>query len=77
LTDIPSEKITELVNPEKTHPKKAKVLLGKTVVSQFYGEQAAEAAAIEFDKVFAKNSFLKIFRFLSCLLRQSLSSNCW
>jgi tyrosyl-tRNA synthetase len=54
LTDIPANKIAELVNPEKTHPKQAKVLLGKTVVGQFYGQQAAEFAAAEFDKVFAK-----------------------
>jgi tyrosyl-tRNA synthetase len=54
LTDFPADKIAELVNSEKTHPKKAKVLLGKTVVGQFYGQEAAELAAIEFDKVFAQ-----------------------
>ena len=55
LTDIPPEEITELTNPDKTHPKEAKVLLGKTIVSQFYDEKAAQLAADEFDKVFAKN----------------------
>ena len=35
LTDLPTEKTAELVNPDKTHPKHAKVLLGKTIVSQF------------------------------------------
>jgi len=54
LTDLPAEKIAELVNPEKTHPKEAKVLLGKMIVSQFYDEKTAEAAAAEFDKVFAR-----------------------
>jgi len=54
LTDLPTEKIAELVNPNKTHPKEAKVLLGKTIVSQFYNEPAAQAAAAEFDKVFAQ-----------------------
>jgi tyrosyl-tRNA synthetase len=54
LTDLPSEKIAELVNPDKTHPKESKVLLGKMIVSQFYGEAAAGAAASEFDKVFAR-----------------------
>ncbi|HUS73350.1 MAG TPA: RNA-binding S4 domain-containing protein, partial [Sedimentisphaerales bacterium] len=44
----------ELVNPDKTHPKEAKVLLGKTIVSQFYNEAAADTAAAEFDKVFAQ-----------------------
>ena len=54
LTVLPKEKITELVNPEKTHPKEAKVLLGKAIVADFYDEQAADRAAAEFDKVFAQ-----------------------
>jgi len=54
LTNLQTERIAELVDPGKTHPKEAKVLLGKMIVSQFYGEEAAEAAAAEFEKVFAK-----------------------
>jgi tyrosyl-tRNA synthetase len=54
LTDVSAEKIAELVNPDKTHPKEAKVLLGKMIVSQFYDKVAADAAAAEFDKVFAQ-----------------------
>jgi tyrosyl-tRNA synthetase len=54
LTDIPVEKIKELVNSQKTHPKEAKVFLGKTIIKQFYGEEAAETAAQEFEKVFAQ-----------------------
>jgi tyrosyl-tRNA synthetase len=54
LTDFPMEKIAELVNPDKTHPKEAKVLLGKTIVAQFYDRTIAESAAAEFDKVFAQ-----------------------
>ena len=54
LTDLPAEKIAELVDLGKTHPKEAKILLGKMIVSQFYGESAADAAAAEFEKVFAK-----------------------
>lgn len=54
LTDVPAEKIAELVNPDKTHPKEAKILLGKMIVSQFYDEKTAKAAAAEFDKVFAQ-----------------------
>jgi tyrosyl-tRNA synthetase len=54
LTDLPTEKISKLVNPDKTHPKESKVLLGKTIVSQFYNEEAAVAAAAEFEKVFAQ-----------------------
>jgi tyrosyl-tRNA synthetase len=54
LTDLPAEEIAELVDPGKTHPKETKVLLGKMIVSQFYGEAAADDAAAEFEKVFAK-----------------------
>jgi len=54
LTDLPMDRIAELTNPGKTHPKQAKVLLGKTIVAQFHGEAAAEAAAAEFEKVFAQ-----------------------
>jgi len=54
LTNIPAEKIADLVNPDKTHPKQAKVLLGKTIVSQFYSDSAAERAAAQFEKVFAQ-----------------------
>jgi len=54
LTDIPTVEIADLVNPDKTHPKQAKVRLGKAIVEQFHGRDAAEAAAAEFDKVFAQ-----------------------
>jgi tyrosyl-tRNA synthetase len=54
LTDLPTEKIAELTDSKKTHPKETKVLLGKTIVAQFYGEAAAQTAAAEFEKVFAQ-----------------------
>ncbi len=54
LTGLSAEKIAELVNPDKTHPKEAKVLLGKTIVTQFYNEASAALAAAQFDKVFAQ-----------------------
>ena len=54
LTDFETGKIAELLDPAKTHPKEAKVLLGKTIVSQFYDEAKAEAAAAEFENVFAQ-----------------------
>ena len=55
LTDVPMERIQELTDPAKTHPKEAKVLLGKMIVEQFYDKNAAEAAAAEFEKVFAQS----------------------
>jgi tyrosyl-tRNA synthetase len=54
LTDLPSKKIAELTSPDKTHPKDAKVLLGKTIVTQFYNEATAQLAAEQFEKVFAQ-----------------------
>jgi tyrosyl-tRNA synthetase len=54
LTDLTTEKIAELVSPDKTHPKQAKVLLGKTIVAQFYNQSTAQTTAAEFDKVFAQ-----------------------
>jgi tyrosyl-tRNA synthetase len=54
LTDLPAEKIAELIDPDKTHPKEAKVLLGKTIVAQYYNQATAQTAAAQFDKIFAK-----------------------
>jgi len=54
LTDLPLERVAELTDPNRTHPKEAKVLLGKTIVAQFHGPAAAAAAAAEFDKIFAQ-----------------------
>ena len=55
LTDIPADEIKALCDASKTHPKEAKVKLGKMIVEQFYDAASAEAAAAEFDKVFAQN----------------------
>ena len=48
LTDIDVE------STKKMHPRDAKVLLGKTLVTQFHGAAAGAAAAAEFDRVFSK-----------------------
>jgi len=56
LTDFPMDRIADLVNPDGTHPKEAKILLGKTIVTQFYDRTVAEAAAAEFDRVFAQKN---------------------
>ncbi len=52
LTDLPMDGVKTLVDPSQTHPKEAKVRLGKMIVTQFYDEQAAQGAAEHFDKVF-------------------------
>ena len=51
LTNIQPEEIAELTDPAKTHPKEAKVLLAKTIVTQFHDEEAARRGAAEFEKV--------------------------
>jgi len=55
LTDLPIDEIKTLCDASKTHPKQAKVKLGKIIVEQFHNAQAAEKAAEDFDKVFAQN----------------------
>jgi tyrosyl-tRNA synthetase len=54
VTNAPRERIVELVNGAKTHPRVAKETLGKMIVAQFHGEQAAEAAAAEFQRIFSQ-----------------------
>lgn len=55
LTDVSAERIAELTDGAKTHPKEAKALLGKMIVTAFYDDNAAEAAAVAFEQVFAQN----------------------
>ena len=45
LTDLPVERIAELTNPDKTHPKEAKVLLAKTIVNQFWPKPPEDDAS--------------------------------
>ncbi len=48
LTDLD---VTQL---QSLHPKEAKVRLAKAITTQFYGSEAGEKAASEFDRVFSK-----------------------
>jgi tyrosyl-tRNA synthetase len=50
LTDFETKKITELVDPDKTHPKEAKILLGKTIVTQFHGHSPPARINTEFQR---------------------------
>lgn len=56
LTDLPARQIDVLVDPDQTHPKQAKVRLGKLIVEQYHGHVAADTAAEEFDRVFAQRN---------------------
>jgi tyrosyl-tRNA synthetase len=54
LTELPRPRIDELLDAKRTHPRQAKALLGRMIVAQYHGEQAAEAASAEFDRVFSQ-----------------------
>jgi tyrosyl-tRNA synthetase len=54
LTAVPESEIAIICDGGKTHPKEAKVRLGKTIVESYWGKDAADAAAVEFEKVFAQ-----------------------
>ena len=54
LTDRPAEEIARLTDPAQTHPMEAKKTLGKDIVRFYHGEAAAEAAAPNGCKRFAK-----------------------
>ena len=55
LTGLDAQEIARLTDGSKTHPKEAKVTLGKMIVEQFYDASASADAAEQFDKVFAQN----------------------
>jgi len=55
LTDLPEDQVATLTDPAQTHPKQAKVQLGKMIVAQYYSAEAGEAAAAEFDKIFKQH----------------------
>ncbi len=56
LTELPRERIAELVDSEKTHPRTAKAELGKMIVETYYDAATAEAALAEFDRVFSQKN---------------------
>jgi len=56
LTDLPMNRIDELVDPDRTHPRQAKAELGRFIVAEYHGAEAAQAASDEFDRVFARGS---------------------
>jgi tyrosyl-tRNA synthetase len=54
LTELPRPKIDALLDSRRTHPRDAKIELGKRIVAAFHGEGAAAAAAEEFIRVFSQ-----------------------
>jgi tyrosyl-tRNA synthetase len=54
LTNRSAEEIARLTNAQATHPRQAKEVLGKEIVSFYHGEEAALAAAEEWRKRFSQ-----------------------
>ncbi len=53
LTNVPMAEVDKLLAPS-AHPREAKVRLAREIVSVYYNESSAAAAAEEFDRVFRK-----------------------
>ena len=51
LTSVPREEYERLI---KDKPRDAKVELGRRIVANFHGEEAAQAAAAEFERIFSR-----------------------
>ncbi len=54
FTDLPAERVAELCDASKTHPRLAKEELGKAIVRRYHDDSAAEAAAESFRRVFSQ-----------------------
>jgi tyrosyl-tRNA synthetase len=54
LTDWPTEEIGAWVDPAKTHPMTAKMLLGREIVGFYHGADAANAAQKNWQKQFSQ-----------------------
>jgi tyrosyl-tRNA synthetase len=54
LTDRSAEEIARLTDPNTTHPRQAKEVLGKDIVRFYHGEGAAEKAAAEWRRQFSE-----------------------
>jgi tyrosyl-tRNA synthetase len=55
LTALPPERIAELTDPSRTHPRQAKAALAAMIVEQYHDADAARDAREEFDRVFAEH----------------------
>ncbi len=56
LTGVPPDEVARRCDPQQTHPRQSKGDLGKLIVAKYYDAPAAEAAAAEFDRVFAQRN---------------------
>jgi tyrosyl-tRNA synthetase len=56
LTSVAEDAIDTMCDSSKTHPKAAKERLGRTIVSQYHGEAAADGAMEEWRKKFSEKA---------------------
>jgi tyrosyl-tRNA synthetase len=54
LTSLPAERIASLIDPQQTHPRDAKDILGRTIVEEFHDLSAANSASAEFRRRFSE-----------------------
>ncbi len=54
LTKVDERRIGELIDPKRTHPRDAKVALGRQIVTRFHDEAAAQSAVDEFFRIHGK-----------------------
>jgi tyrosyl-tRNA synthetase len=54
LTKVEETRIDELLDAQRTHPRDAKVELGRQIVGRFHGMPSAQSAVDEFFRVFGK-----------------------
>lgn len=56
ITDVSIDEIERLLDHRHTHPRAAKAALARAVVRRYHGEEQAELAAAEFDRVFKEHA---------------------
>ncbi len=55
LTDLPRDRVKSLLNPDDTHPREAKDVLGRVIVEAFHTRSAANTASQEFRRRFREH----------------------
>jgi tyrosyl-tRNA synthetase len=76
LTDLPEEELHRLAGPG-AHPRDTKVVLAKDIVTQYWGGEAAEAAAMEFERRFRDKQDPMDIPVVSLSRRELRDGNLW
>ena len=73
-TDMAIEDIESTLNG---HPRQAKIVLGKAIVSRYYDDETAEKVAVEFDRVFKEHKIPDDIPQIKLLPNESQSHKIW